>query len=92
MQGQFISSGCCFVEVEVDMPLGQVTVKDIVNVHDSGMLISPELAEAQVHGSMSMGLGYGLSRNSYIMTPAGLSMIICWIIRFPQPWIRRTFM
>ena len=30
------SSGCCFVEVEVDMPLGQVTVKDIVNVHDSG--------------------------------------------------------
>ena len=55
------SSGCCFVEVEVDMPLGQVTVKDIVNVHDSGILINPKLAEAQVHGGMSMGLGYGLS-------------------------------
>ncbi|MCD7908715.1 MAG: molybdopterin-dependent oxidoreductase, partial [Clostridium sp.] len=26
------SSGCCFVEIEVDMPLGLVTVKDIVNV------------------------------------------------------------
>lgn len=55
------SSGCCFVEVEVDMPLGTVTVKDIVNVHDSGILINPKLAEAQVHGGMSMGLGYGLS-------------------------------
>ena len=55
------SSGCCFVEVEVDMPLGLVTVKDIVNVHDSGVLINPKTAAAQVHGGMSMGLGYGLS-------------------------------
>ena len=29
------SSGCCFVEIEVDIPLGLVTVKDIINVHDS---------------------------------------------------------
>ncbi|RJW53800.1 xanthine dehydrogenase molybdenum-binding subunit XdhA [Clostridiales bacterium TF09-2AC] len=55
------ASGCCFVDVEVDMPLGKVTVKEIVNVHDSGMLMNPKLAEAQVHGGMSMGLGYGLS-------------------------------
>ena len=55
------SSGCCFVEIEVDIPLGLVTVKDIINVHDSGILINPLLAEAQVHGGMSMGLGYGLS-------------------------------
>ncbi len=55
------SSGCCFVEVEVDLPLGLVEVKDIVNVHDSGKLLNPKLAEAQVHGGMSMGLGYGLS-------------------------------
>lgn len=55
------SSGCCFVEVEVDMPLGLVTVKNILNVHDSGILINPKLATAQVHGGMSMGLGYGLS-------------------------------
>ena len=33
----------------------------IVNVHDSGKLINPKLAEAQVHGGMSMGLGYALS-------------------------------
>lgn len=55
------SSGVCFAEVEVDMPLGKITVTNIVNVHDSGTLINPKLAAAQVHGGMSMGLGYGLS-------------------------------
>lgn len=57
------ATGACFVEVEVDMPLGQIKVRKITNVHDSGMLINPKLAEAQVHGGMSMGLGYGLSEN-----------------------------
>lgn len=55
------ASGACFAEVEVDMPLGKVKVTNIINVHDSGVLINPKLAEAQVHGGMSMGLGYGLS-------------------------------
>ena len=55
------ATGACFAEVEVDMPLGKVKVTNIVNVHDSGKLINPKLAAAQVHGGMSMGLGYGLS-------------------------------
>lgn len=54
------ASGACFAEVEVDMPLGKIKVLQIINVHDSGILINPKLAEAQVHGGMSMGLGYGL--------------------------------
>ena len=33
----------------------------MINVHDSGVLINPQLAKAQVHGGMSMGLGYALS-------------------------------
>lgn len=52
--------GACFAEVEVDIPLGKMKVLDIINVHDSGVLINPKLAEAQVHGGMSMGLGYAL--------------------------------
>lgn len=55
------SFGCTFAEVEVDIPACKVTLKDIVNVHDCGKLINPALAEAQVHGGMSMGIGYGLS-------------------------------
>jgi xanthine dehydrogenase molybdenum-binding subunit len=53
--------GACFAEVEVDLPLGKVKVLEIYNVHDSGKLINPQLAEAQVHGGMSMGLGYAMS-------------------------------
>ncbi len=55
------SFGCTFAEVEVDIPLCKVTLKKIVNVHDCGSLINPALAEAQVHGGMSMAIGYGLS-------------------------------
>ncbi len=55
------SFGCCIAEVEVDIPLCKATLTKIVNVHDCGTLINPALAEAQVHGGMSMGIGYGLS-------------------------------
>ena len=56
-----IATGCCFAEVEVDMKLGKVKVLHIINVHDSGKLLNPQLAEMQVHGGMSMGMGYGIS-------------------------------
>lgn len=55
------SFGCSFAEVEVDIPMCKVTLVDMVNVHDCGRLINPQLAEAQVHGGMSMAIGYGLS-------------------------------
>lgn len=57
------SFGCTFAEVEVDIPMCKVKLLDIVNVHDAGTLINPALAEAQVHGGMSMGIGFGLSEN-----------------------------
>ena len=55
------SFGCSFAEVEVDIPMCKVKLVELVNVHDCGTLINPQLAEAQVHGGMSMAIGYGLS-------------------------------
>jgi xanthine dehydrogenase molybdenum-binding subunit len=55
------SFGCSFAEVEVDIPMCKVKLLRLVNVHDCGKLINPALAEAQVHGGMSMAIGYGLS-------------------------------
>ena len=49
------------MEVEVDIPGCRAEVTDILNVHDCGRLINPALAEAQVHGGMSMAIGYALS-------------------------------
>ncbi len=65
------ASGCCFVEIEVDLPLGLVTVKDIINVHDSGTIINPQTARGQVQGGMSMGLGYGLSEELLVDEKTG---------------------
>jgi xanthine dehydrogenase molybdenum-binding subunit len=56
-----LSFGCTFAEVEVDIATCKVEVLKIYNVHDAGRIINPQLAEAQIHGGVSMGLGYALS-------------------------------
>lgn len=61
VQSNALSFGCTFVEVEVDLLTGKVEVLELVNVHDSGKIINHQLAEGQVHGGVSMGLGYALS-------------------------------
>ncbi|HPF53595.1 MAG TPA: xanthine dehydrogenase molybdenum-binding subunit XdhA [Clostridia bacterium] len=65
------SFGCSFAEVEVDIPLCKVKLLNIVNVHDCGRLINPALAEAQVHGGMSMAIGYGLSEQMILDPKTG---------------------
>jgi xanthine dehydrogenase molybdenum-binding subunit len=54
------SFGCGFAEVEVDIPLCKIKLLNLINVHDCGRLINPLLAESQVHGGMSMAIGFGL--------------------------------
>lgn len=55
------SFGCSFAEVEVDIAMCTAKLKKIINIHDCGKIINPALAEAQVHGGISMGIGYALS-------------------------------
>lgn len=55
-----LAYGCTFAEVEVDIPTGKVDVLSIYNIHDAGRIINPQLATGQVHGGVSMGLGYAL--------------------------------
>lgn len=61
MRNNAIAYGVTFAEVEVDVSTGKIEVKEIYNVHDSGTIINPMLAEGQVHGGVSMSLGYALS-------------------------------
>ncbi len=55
-----MSYGATFVEVEVDTQTGRVEVTELWNIHDSGTIINPKLAEGQVHGGVSMSLGAAL--------------------------------
>jgi putative selenate reductase molybdopterin-binding subunit len=51
----------CFAEVEVDMDTGAVRVVGIASAVDLGRAINPTLAEGQIIGSVSMGVGYALT-------------------------------
>ncbi|MBR0171404.1 MAG: molybdopterin-dependent oxidoreductase [Lachnospiraceae bacterium] len=56
--------------VEADTATGEVKVLKIIAAHDVGRAINPRIIEGQMHGSVSMGLGYALteghpSRNGY---------------------------
>jgi putative selenate reductase molybdopterin-binding subunit len=51
----------CFAEVEVDLDTGTVKVADIATAVDLGRAINPTLAEGQIIGSVSMGIGYALT-------------------------------
>ena len=52
--------GCTFVDVTVDIPLCRVRINNIVNVHDSGVIINPVISQGQVHGGIAMGIGAAL--------------------------------
>jgi xanthine dehydrogenase molybdenum-binding subunit len=52
--------GCTFVEVEVDVPLCKVEIKEIYNIHDSGVILHPAMARGQVQGGAAMGIAAGL--------------------------------
>ncbi len=55
-----LSFGCTFVDLEVDIPLCKVVIRQIFNVHDSGVIIHPVMAKGQVHGGLAMGIGMAL--------------------------------
>jgi xanthine dehydrogenase molybdenum-binding subunit len=50
-----------FVEIELDTETGEVKIRKIVAVHDSGQIINPEVCENQVAGGALIGSGFALS-------------------------------
>jgi len=63
--------GCTFVEIEVDIPLCKVDIKEIYNVHDSGVILHPVMAKGQVHGGVAMGIAAGLYEEMKIDAETG---------------------
>lgn len=61
MRNNAFSFGASFVDLEVDVSIGKIKINRVVAVHDSGTILNPQLASAQVHGGVAMGLGYALS-------------------------------
>ncbi|MGL5764525.1 MAG: xanthine dehydrogenase molybdenum-binding subunit XdhA [Sarcina sp.] len=56
-----IAHGVTFTEVEVDMKTGRIEILDMYSIFDSGKILNRKTAEGQVHGGVSMSLGFALS-------------------------------
>ena len=66
-----LTYGACFTNLEVDLCFGKINILEIYSIHDSGVIINPALAEAQVHGGISMGLGYAMSEELLVDMQSG---------------------
>ena len=59
-EGVTFPNGCHVCEVEVDPITGEVAVVGYTVVEDIGRVLNHELAEAQIHGGIAMGVGQAL--------------------------------
>lgn len=50
-------SGCHIAEIEIDRDTGHVTLTRYIAVDDSGTVLNPAVAEAQIHGGIVQGVG-----------------------------------
>jgi CO/xanthine dehydrogenase Mo-binding subunit len=57
------SFACHMAEVEVNADTGRVSIINYVAAHDSGKIINPLMAEAQIEGSIMQGIGYTMTES-----------------------------
>ncbi len=77
-------------EVSVDLETGQITVEHITDAHDCGQAINLTSVEAQMEGSVSMGLGEAMfeevkfDQNGKVLNPSLGEYHIPTILDMPQ--------
>jgi carbon-monoxide dehydrogenase large subunit len=73
----FWLEGAAGAEVEVDRETGRVTVLKLWGAFDAGKAINPVSCQGQIHGGMSMGLGFAVGeevtfRGGLVLNPSFL--------------------
>jgi xanthine dehydrogenase YagR molybdenum-binding subunit len=59
-------------EVEVDTDSGEITLLRIVAAHDCGRIINPAIAESQVIGGITQGIGFALLEERVVDARSGI--------------------
>jgi xanthine dehydrogenase molybdenum-binding subunit len=63
-----------FAEVEVDVETGQISVMQVVPVHEIGKVIHPVAAAGQIEGGIQQGIGHTLYEDHQIDLQTGRSL------------------
>lgn len=58
--------GAQFVELEVDVDTGEVTLLRVVTAHDIGRIVNPTIVDSQVVGGITQGLGVALTEGRVV--------------------------
>ncbi len=79
-------------DVEVDLITGEIKVLKLVNVHDSGKVINPDLAKGQLYGGSIQALGYALTedlivQDGKLMTPSFAEYLIPTAMDMPEEFV-----
>lgn len=69
-----IAHGVTFTEVEVDMKTGRIEILDLYSIYDSGKILNRKAAEGQVHGGVSMSIGFALAEKLIFNKETGAAM------------------
>jgi xanthine dehydrogenase YagR molybdenum-binding subunit len=64
--------GAQFIELEVDIETGEVTLHRIVSAHDIGRIVNPKVVDSQVIGGITQGIGFALTEERVIDHRLGL--------------------
>ncbi|MGH2351522.1 MAG: xanthine dehydrogenase family protein molybdopterin-binding subunit, partial [Chloroflexota bacterium] len=64
--------GAQFVEVEVDLDTGEMSVLRVVASHDCGRVINPTMVDSQVIGAVTQGLGFALTEERVVDARSGV--------------------
>lgn len=63
--------GCTFAHIMVDIALCRIQIQEIINLHDSGIILNHSTARGQVEGGMAMAIGAALSEQVLIDPETG---------------------
>jgi xanthine dehydrogenase YagR molybdenum-binding subunit len=66
--------GAQFVEAEVDVETGEVTLLRVVASHDCGRIVNPTMVESQVLGAVTQGIGFALTEERVVDHARGVAL------------------
>ncbi|HBY96813.1 MAG TPA: hypothetical protein DEP84_23175 [Chloroflexi bacterium] len=74
-----VQTAANFVEVEVDLVTGEVTIPEVVIAAEIGQALNPDVVEGQLEGGFTQSMGYALYEAVKLDGPTGIPLTDDWV-------------